>query len=145
MSEHDLNTQKMKMTAAFMLGFFGFSMILIGLLFGFLFEVYGLFALAGVGVVMIVIAIFLGRSTEDMNIFNWAEMSSWETNEKCGKCGKYLKFKGVNVCPFCGEPTRKRVQTKTNVIIKDGAIHCASCNAQVQNNLKFCPYCGVQL
>ncbi|MBD3350060.1 MAG: hypothetical protein GF364_01060 [Candidatus Lokiarchaeota archaeon] len=141
----DIEKQKAKVTAALMMGFFGFSFILIGLLFGFLFEVYGLFAIAVAGGVLILIAMYLVHSSPDIGILDWFEMSSWETTKRCPKCNKFLKIKDVVVCPFCGARIRKTdTSHQENIKIKDDILYCANCNAEVDKGLKFCPFCGIQ-
>lgn len=141
----DIEKQQAKITAALMMWFFGFSFVLIGLLFGFLFEVYLLFIIAGVGVLLFFIGIFLVRSAKDIGVLDWFKMNSWETTDRCPKCGKFLKIKNIVVCPYCGEGVHSGgSKTRKNIKMKDGVPHCPNCNAQVENDLNFCPYCGIE-
>lgn len=144
-------TQFAKKITGIVFIFIGSFFCLIGFLFSFLFEVYGLLALAGVGIVFIIIAITLMAASKDVSLFEMANYRKTIISQygyqaplqkQCEACSRIIPPDAI-LCPYCGH--REEHQIEKSTIKQNFPLNCPSCGSKTEPGVKFCYYCGSEL
>ncbi|MBD3351286.1 MAG: hypothetical protein GF364_07345 [Candidatus Lokiarchaeota archaeon] len=140
--------KKMKKSMGFVIMFFGFFLILIGFLFGFLFEIYGLFFIALAGGILLIIGIILFRSVKEslFDLSSFFSSKQKDKEKKCSNCSR-MNVADAIVCSYCGQKFVDTEGQKMTTIRQSGNQKqiCPNCHAELENNLQVCPYCGINL
>lgn len=124
----------------------GIFFIMIGLMFGFLFD--DLLIIAAVGGGLLIIGILVMRSVKDVSLLDMNPLLRGSRKRDCPHCGRSIVSDAV-VCSYCGKKIKNAAerpkQEAKKVIVEDGKTLCENCHAEIEGNLKYCPYCGISL
>jgi len=142
--------QRLKKMMGFGLCFIGGFFILIGILFGALFEEPRLYSFAIIGAVVILFGILMFQSVKDVGLFDLNWFSS-KKDRRCMKCGRDIPW-DARLCPYCGENFESTIavdsagiDTRKSMTPEIPGKHeqvCKICRSVIKPGLKFCQYCG---
>jgi RNA polymerase subunit RPABC4/transcription elongation factor Spt4 len=144
-------SQLAKKISGFVFIFIGLFFCLIGFLFSFLFEVYGLLALAGVGIMFIVIAIILLAKSKDVSMLEMGNYRSLHNlrigiqnnfQKQCEACARMIPMDAL-LCPYCGRKIEHSIESRTTIPKQE--TNCPSCGSKTEPAVKYCSYCGTEL
>lgn len=128
--------------------------MLIGFLFAFLFELPGFFIMAGIGTFLFILGLSLLKNSQDVSIFD-LQPRFGNQPRNCVQCGRSIPF-DARLCPYCGhnyEPTPQLTpnirslssKSQTTNIPQSNGKFCKACGNKIEQDIKFCPFCGSEL
>jgi RNA polymerase subunit RPABC4/transcription elongation factor Spt4 len=150
---NSIQGQRLKKMMGFGLCFMGGFFLFIGILFGALFEEPGLYSLAIIGAVVILIGILMFRSVKGVSLFD-LNLLSIKKDRRCMKCGRVIPW-DAKLCPYCGENFEStitidsaRIDTRRSAIPeipRNQEQLCKICGSVIKPGMEFCQYCGSEL
>jgi len=143
--------------------FFGFFIILFGIVLLFLFSEVVCFATGFIGLIFILVGKFYAKANyqgaynrEAGNILYQKHGNSFksknESRRRCPKCGRVIP-EDSKMCPYCGndfqlQPVQTPIQER-KIQTEEVFINCSQCGNRFafQKNINYptqvqCPYCG---